>query len=66
MQRIHGRQAPLPRPPGPAIEAGQAKRDGSTFATPKDAIGGIIYDLGISQDAESGKRVASYHCNPVM
>jgi hypothetical protein len=38
----------------------------TSYAPPKDAIHGIIYDLLISYDDATGKYVGSYHCNPVV
>jgi hypothetical protein len=39
----------------------------ATDYTPsKDPIDGIVYDLRISYDDDTGKYVGSYHCNPVV
>jgi hypothetical protein len=38
----------------------------TSYAPAKDAIHGIIYDLLISYDDDTGKYVGSYHCNPVV
>jgi hypothetical protein len=48
-----------------AIDAGHVTH-ASNYSPPKDAINGIIYDLTISYDADTGKYVGSYHCNPVV
>ncbi|GEM_PF-6818971 len=48
-----------------AVEAGSVKSDGEVYSPSKDAIEGIIYDLAIKYDSDTGKYVGSYHCNPV-
>jgi hypothetical protein len=37
----------------------------TTYAPPKVAKDGIVYDLIVSHDAPTGKWVGSYHCNPL-
>ena len=46
------------------VDRGVTSRTGA-YAPSKDAIDGIIYDLGITYDDATGKWVGSYHCNPV-
>jgi hypothetical protein len=48
-----------------ALAEGLVGPGGASYSPAKDAIDGIIYDLTISYDPETGKFVGSYHCNPV-
>jgi len=45
---------------------GTVTANGKVHCPAKDAIDGIIYDLSIQHDADTGKFVGSYHCNPVV
>jgi hypothetical protein len=47
-----------------AVSDGILSKDVS-YSPPKRPIDGITYDLTISWDADTGKWVGSYHCNPV-
>lgn len=49
-----------------AIEAGTVSPESGSHSPPKNAINGIIYDLTITYDDDTGKYVGSYHCNPVV
>jgi len=47
-----------------AVKDGVVGKD-AAYSPPKRPIDGITYDLTIDWDAETGKWVGSYHCNPV-
>jgi len=49
-----------------AVDAGRITPKSGAYSPSKDAIGGIIYDLTITYDDDTGKYVGTYHCNPVV
>jgi hypothetical protein len=48
-----------------AAVAAKLARPGVVYCPPKTPKGGIIYDITITYDSDTGKYVGSYHCNPV-